>query len=187
MTRPLDATDLALLVELRERPGSSHTELARRVGIARGTVYSRLDRLEADGVITGYGPDLDAARAGLGVEAFATLEIKQGTHDETTERLAAIPEIVEIHTITGQGDLLCRIVARSNDHLHDVLLQMTAIPTVGRSSTQLALATSHRRSVVDVLTAVSDRPGSDRPGARYPERPPSRAARPPKSTRGEVL
>jgi DNA-binding Lrp family transcriptional regulator len=149
--RPLDATDLRLLDALRRRPHASHAELARLVGIARGTVYARLDRLEADGVVTGYGPDVDPVRAGFGVLAFTTLEIRQGSHDETTSALAAIPEIVELHTVTGPGDLVCRIVARSNDHLHDVLQRITALPSVTRSQSQLALATTHRRSVVEVL------------------------------------
>jgi DNA-binding Lrp family transcriptional regulator len=151
--RPLDATDLELLRAVRDSPRASHAELARVVDIARGTVYSRLDRLVDEGVITGFGPDVDAVGAGLGVLAFATLEISQGTHAATTKALAEIVEIVEIHTVTGAGDLLCRIVARSNDHLHDVLQRVTALPTVGRCATQLALATSHRRTIVDVLLA----------------------------------
>lgn len=122
------------------------------VGIARGTLYSRLDRLTEAGVITGYGPDVDARGAGFGVLAFCTLEIQQGTHDETVHALAAIPEMLEIHTVTGVGDLLCRIVARSNDDLHDILMRVTAVPTVLRSQTQLALATSHQRHVVDLFS-----------------------------------
>lgn len=154
MARPLDSTDLRLLAALRDDPRASHAVLARRVGIARGTVYSRLDRLVNEGVIVGYGPDIDAVSAGLGVLAFTTLEIRQGSHDATTAALATIVEVVEIHTITGHGDLLCRIVARSNDHLHDVLQRITAIATVARSETQLSLASVHRRPVVDVLVSA---------------------------------
>lgn len=149
--RELDDIDLRLLDALRRTPHASVTELAATVGIARGTVYSRIDRLERDGVVTGYGPDIDPARAGLSVHAFTVLEIAQGTHDETVAALAAIHEIVEIHTITGQGDLLCRIVARSNDHLHEVLQQIAKIDTVTRSQTQLALSTPHQRDVLDAL------------------------------------
>jgi len=154
MTRPLDRTDLGLLAALRSNPKASHAELARDVGIARGTVYSRLDRLEAEGVIAGYGPDIDATRAGLGVLAFTTLEISQGSHDETVRALAAIIEVIEVNTVTGSGDLLCRIVARSNDHLHDILQRVADVATVQRSQSQLALATAHRRSVIDVVLAT---------------------------------
>jgi DNA-binding Lrp family transcriptional regulator len=154
VSRPLDQTDLRLLAAMRAAPHASVTELAATVGIARGTVYSRLDRLRSEGVITGHGPDVDAVRAGLGVLAFTTLEIAQGSHDATTAALAVLPEVTEIHTVTGQGDLLLRIVARSNDHLHDVLQRIAAIETVGRSQTQLALSTPHRRADVDAVIAL---------------------------------
>lgn len=127
-------------------------DVARLAGVARGTAYSRLDRLEAEGVITGYGPDIDPGRAGYGVTAFCTLDILQGSHDKTTSALAAISEVIEVHTVTGVGDLLCRIIARSNDHLHEVLQQIAALPEVTRSQTQLALNTSHRRSVAEVVS-----------------------------------
>jgi len=76
------------------------------------------------------------------------------SHDSTIAALIDIHEIVEIHTITGQGDLLCRIVARSNDHLHEVLQQIAKIETVMRSQTQLALSTPHQRGVLDALLAL---------------------------------
>jgi DNA-binding Lrp family transcriptional regulator len=105
-------------------------------------------------VVTGYGPDIDAVRAGLTVLAFTVLEIAQGSHEATVAELADIHEIVEIHTITGQGDLLCRIVSASNDHLHEVLQRIAKIDTVTRSQTQLALSTPHQRGVLDALLTL---------------------------------
>ena len=156
MSRPLDGIDLRLLDALRRAPHAAVSELAAKVGIARGTVYSRVDRLEREGVIIGYGPDIDTVRAGLSVLAFTVLEIAQGSHEPTIKSLVDIHEIVEIHTITGQGDLLCRIVARSNDHLHEVLQQIAHIETVMRSQTQLALSTPHQRGVLDALLTLRD-------------------------------
>jgi DNA-binding Lrp family transcriptional regulator len=154
VNRPLDAIDLRLLDVLRRTPHAAVTELAGTVGIARGTVYSRIDRLEREGVVIGYGPDIDSVRAGLSVLAFTVLEIAQGSHDATVAALVEIHEIVEIHTITGQGDLLCRIVATSNDHLHEVLQRIAKIDTVTRSQTQLALSTPHQRGVLDALLSL---------------------------------
>ena len=156
VNRTLDAIDLRLLDALRRSPHAAVTELAGTVGIARGTVYSRIDRLEREGVVTGYGPDVDSVRAGLSVLAFTMLEIAQGSHDTTVAALTDIHQIVEIHTITGQGDLLCRIVATSNDHLHEVLQRIAKIDTVTRSQTQLALSTPHQRGVLDALLALRD-------------------------------
>lgn len=154
-TSPLDPIDQRLIGALREHPKASMKELARGVGVARGTIYSRLERLERLGVITGYGPDIDAGAAGYNVLAFCTLEIAQGSHTKTVTRLSAIPEIVEIHTITGAGDLLVRVLARSNDHLHDVLQTITALATVLRSQTQLALSSQKPRSVAEIVAAAN--------------------------------
>lgn len=151
MARPLDDTDRRLIVALDRDPHMSQVRLAEELGIARGTVASRLERLEREGVIVGYGPQLDATAAGFGVLAFCTLEIAQGTHADTTRAIAAIDEVVEIHTVTGPGDLLLRIVTRSNDHLHDVLQRIALIPSVRRSQSQLALDTSLSRSLTHLL------------------------------------
>ncbi len=154
--RLLDELDLSMIAVLRRRPRISMVDLARELDIARGTAYSRLDRLEAAGVITGHGPDVDPVRVGLDVLAFCTLEISQGSHDVTVAALAAIAQILEVHTVTGSGDLHCRVVARSNHHLHIVLQQIAAIPTVLRSQTQLALSTVYERTVADVLTGLGN-------------------------------
>ena len=152
MGRPLDDIDRRLIAALDADPRAGHARLARVLDVARGTVYSRLERLEREGVIIGYGPAIAPSAAGFDVLAFCTLEIAQGTHDDTTAAIRAIDEVIEIHTVTGPGDLLLRIVARSNDHLHDVLQQITHIPGVLRSQSQLALATSLSRSVVHLVT-----------------------------------
>jgi DNA-binding Lrp family transcriptional regulator len=109
--------------------------------VARGTVQARLDRMGERGVITGYGPDVDPAALGYGVTAFITLEIRQARgHDPVAAGLAAIPEILEVHTITGAGDMLCRVVARTNSDLQRVIDAIVAVAGVVRASTVIALA-----------------------------------------------
>jgi DNA-binding Lrp family transcriptional regulator len=152
MPKPLDEIDLRLIGTLRREPRASHAQLARAAGIARGTVYSRLERLERTGVITGYGPDIDAATAGLTVQAFCLLEIAQGSLAETEAELAGISNVLEVHTVTGAADMLCRIVARSNDQLHEILQQIASIESVRKSETLLSLSASVERSVADVIT-----------------------------------
>ena len=111
-------------------------------------------------MILGYGPDIDAAGAGFEVSAFITLEIEQGSHAKTTKGLAQITEILEIHTVTGDGDLLVRVLAATNHHLHEVVQRITAIPTVRRTTTQLALESTILRSTADLVAEMS--PGVER-------------------------
>ena len=114
-------------------------ELSRQLGLARNTVQARLERLTEAGAVTGFGPVLDLGAMGYGVLAYTTLEIAQGGEGEVIAGLSRIPEVLEVHKITGPGDLLCRIVARTNAHLHDVLEQVLATPGIRRTTTALAL------------------------------------------------
>ena len=147
----IDELDVRLIRLLRTSPNLPVVEMARRLDVARGTVQARLDRLTNTGVITGFGPDVDPARAGLGVLAFATLEIAQGSDDQIIGGLREIAEVLEVHAVTGPGDLHLRIVASSNDHLHDVLQRVLALPGITRTTTQLALHTPFERSVADLV------------------------------------
>lgn len=137
----IDALDTRLIGLLAAEPRIGVLEASRRLGVARGTVQARLDRLHARGVVTGYGPDVDPAALGHGVTAFVTLEIRQaGGHDPVAARLARIPEVLEVHTITGAGDMLCRVVARTNADLQRVVDAIVDVPGVMRTSTMIALA-----------------------------------------------
>jgi DNA-binding Lrp family transcriptional regulator len=135
----VDTLDGRLVRLLADEPRIGVMELSRRLGVARGTVQARLDRLQASGVIRGFGPEIDPAALGYGVTAFATLEIRQGRGRDVRRHLAAIPEVLEMHTITGAGDMLCRIVSRSNADLQHVIDRVVDSEHIVRTSTVIAL------------------------------------------------
>ena len=138
---PLDALDARLLLLLTDEPRLGVLECSRRLGVARGTVQARLDRLVRRGVLGGFPPALDLAEMGYGLTAFAILEIAQGRRQEVAERLRAIDEVCEVHATTGQGDLLVRMVARNNDDLQRVIDEVVGADGVQRTSTSIALST----------------------------------------------
>ncbi len=138
----IDELDSRLIELLSAEPRIGVLEASRRLKVARGTVQARLDRLQSRGVITGYGPDIDPVALGHGVTAFVTLELSQSSgRDQVAPTLARISEILEAHTITGPGDMLCRVVARTNADLQRVIDAIVAVPGVVRTSTVIALAT----------------------------------------------
>ena len=148
----VDHLDAALIELLAAEPRVGVLEASKRLRVARGTVQARLERLQGRGVITGYGPEVDPAALGYEVTAFVTLEIRQaGGHDPVAERLAAIPEVLEVHTITGAGDMLCRVVARSNADLQRVIDQVVDDAHVLRTSTLIALDTQVPHRVLPLL------------------------------------
>jgi DNA-binding Lrp family transcriptional regulator len=154
----VDHLDAALIELLAAEPRVGVLEASKRLRVARGTVQARLERLQDRGVITGYGPEVDPAALGYEVTAFVTLEIRQaGGHDPVAERLAEIPEVLEAHTITGAGDMLCRVVARSNADLQRVIDTIVSTQGVVRSATLISLATQVPYRVFPLVRVASGR------------------------------
>jgi DNA-binding Lrp family transcriptional regulator len=152
----IDELDVRLITLLAAEPRVGVLEASRRLGVARGTVQARLDRLTASGVITGFGPEVDPAALGYTVTAFVTLHIRQlGGHDPVAGLMAGIPEVLEVHTITGGDDMLCRVVARSNADLQRVIDRIVDVEGVVRTSSVIALDTP---VVYRVLPLVTDAP-----------------------------
>jgi len=136
----VDALDVDLIRALRQSPRAGVLELSRTLGVARGTVQARLDRLERSGVITGYGPDVDVEAAGFPVQAFVSLEIAQGALDEVAAELAALPAVLEAYATTGSSDVLCRLAASSHQDLQETLLALDRSATVARSTSVVVLS-----------------------------------------------
>ena len=155
----MDELDATLLHLLADEPRIGVLEASRRLGVARGTVQARLDKLAASGVISGWGPELEPEALGHPVTAFLTLEIRQGAgHESVARHLARIPEVLEAFTITGAGDMWARVVARSNADLQRVIDAVLSDVGIVRSSTVIALATQIPYRVLPLLDASVGRP-----------------------------
>ena len=169
----LDELDVALLAALRAQPRAGVLELSRTTGVARATVSARLQRMEEAGVVTGYGPDVDVAAAGFGVEAFVTLEIAQGAIEEVQRDLEAIPGLLEAHATTGSGDVLCRVAAGSHEGLQQLLVDLNRSPAVVRSTSVVALSRLVPFRTQPLLESEAT-PGAGRSSMRPPDGGPRR-------------
>jgi DNA-binding Lrp family transcriptional regulator len=144
MIRPdgIDPLDARLIALFTESPTVGVLGASRRLGVARGTVQARLDRLQARGIISSMGPQVDPVALGYPVTAFCTLEIRQRQgHAPVVAHLAAIPEVLEIHSTTGVGDLIVRVVARDNADLGRVIDEIIDDVHVLRANTSMCLVT----------------------------------------------
>jgi DNA-binding Lrp family transcriptional regulator len=161
-----DALDGRIIAQFAAEPRIGVLQVSRQLGVARGTVQARLDRLEAAGVITGWAPAVDSTALGFPVSAFATLEIAQGAgvtgstdvsggHEPVASHLRTIPEVLEAHTITGGADMMVRLVARSNADLQRVIDLVVAHPNVSRASTVIVLATEIPTRVLPLVESAT--------------------------------
>lgn len=150
----LDQLDVRLITLLSDRPQIGVLGASRELKVARGTVQARLDRLVARGVIASLAPTVDTAAMGYPVTAFCTLAIQQrGGYDPVLEHLRGIPQVLEVHTITGDGDLLVRVVARDNADLQHVIDRVVGTGLVTRTSTVIALAELLPRRTLPLVQA----------------------------------
>jgi DNA-binding Lrp family transcriptional regulator len=151
----IDALDGQIVQLFAAEPRIGVLQASRRLGVARGTVQARLDRLERTGVITSWAPAVDPSALGFPVSAFATLEIGQGRgHGPVAQHLRGIPEVLEAHTITGTADMMVRLVARSNADLQRVIDLVVSSRDVARASTVIVLASEIPPRVMPLLESL---------------------------------
>lgn len=137
----IDSLDARLISLLTEQPQIGVLGASRALGVARGTVQARLDRLLERGVVASLAPTVSPAALGYPVTAFCTLQIQQRKgRQAVVDHLSGVAEVLEVHTITGSGDLLVRVVARDNADLQRVIDQIVGTGLVVHASTTISLA-----------------------------------------------
>ncbi|HSU70001.1 MAG TPA: Lrp/AsnC family transcriptional regulator [Micrococcaceae bacterium] len=152
----VDVLDAKIVRLFNDVPRISVLEASRVLQVARATVQSRLERMIESGVIGSWVPQPDPARFGFPVVAFCSFTISQNLgHDAVVESLSAIPEILEIHTVSGGSDLMARIAARTNSDLQRVLDAVIATGTIQRSSSVLVLNTHFEGRTLPLLEAAA--------------------------------
>ena len=113
--------------------------LAQRLGLARGTVQSRLERMTASGALRPNSSRVLPAALGRGVAASVSAELDQSHLNEAIAALREIPEVLECHAPAGDTDLLIRVVATSPDDLYRVSEEIRLCPGIVRTSTSMFL------------------------------------------------
>jgi DNA-binding Lrp family transcriptional regulator len=153
----IDRLDADILELLTMHPRIGLVEVARRLGVARGTVQSRLSKLTERGAVAGFGPHVEPARMGYPVLAFVFLEIAQGRLAEAVKTLEAIPEVLEAYGTTGPRDLLCRVVARDNEHLQEIINAILHTTAIRRSTSYIAMSRQIAPRALPLVRAAAAR------------------------------
>jgi len=152
----IDELDARLILELIDDPRIGVMELARRLGVARGTAQARLTKLLDSGTVR-LTVDLDFPSLGFPVAGFTTLEISQGRIEEVAGPLRDIPEVLEVHSVAGPGDVLVHLVASSNPDLFRIIEQALQSPAVQRTSTAISLVEHVPRRVKPFVSELRSR------------------------------
>ena len=137
----LDATDRDLLAALLEDARISQRGLAKRVGVAQGTITNRLRRLEGMGVIKGYTVLLDAESIGWTMTVITGLTIQKGSMIDVQQQIAADPSVFSVYDVTGDYDSMVLARVRGRKDLDDLTKTVFTLQGVQRSFTQVVLNT----------------------------------------------
>lgn len=138
-TMTIDRLDARIIATLRRHPRVGLLEVARQLGVARGTVQARLAKLEARGVVTGHGPEVEPAAMGYPISAFLLIELAQGELADAVAVMEATPEVLEADAISGPQDLICRVVARDTAHLQQIVNALLATHAIRRCTSYIVL------------------------------------------------
>jgi Lrp/AsnC family leucine-responsive transcriptional regulator len=143
MLDELDAIDRRLLELLQKDGRISNADLARTVKMAPSAVFERVRRLERDGVIRGYGAQLDPRALERPLLAFVLVRTDERTGEQTAGAgLAAAPEVLEVHHVAGQDSYLVKVRVRDPEALGRLLRErFGAIPGVRSTMSTIALET----------------------------------------------
>ena len=135
----IDDIDARLLRALADNPRGTALALADAAGLSRNTVQARLARLTERGVLTSFERRIDPAALGYPLTAYVTVTVVQRLLTPVADALAAVPEVLEVLGLTGEGDLLVQAVARDADDLYRIAGRLLAIEGVERTTTSLVM------------------------------------------------
>ncbi|MFC6357290.1 Lrp/AsnC family transcriptional regulator [Luethyella okanaganae] len=135
----LDATDIQLLLALSEDPRSTFVALAERLGLSRNTVQAHMAKLERTNVFQSFDRRLNPVPLGYPLTAFVSVHVQQKKLGAIVEELVAIPEIIQAHGLSGQSDLLVRVVCTDAEDLFRIDALILACDGVERTETSLAM------------------------------------------------
>lgn len=153
-----DAIDLLILDALIRHPDATNVAIAEETGLARNTVRARLARYADEGTLRPFDHRIDPAFLGYPLRAYVVTKVTQRKLAAVGEALSAIPEVLEVHGLTGVTDLLIHVVARDADDLYRIAGRILGIDGVKRTATGFAMQelVSYR---IGQLNRPSDAPG----------------------------
>ena len=132
----IDNIDLKILNILSKNAKMAYTEVAKKVFVSGGTVHVRMRKLEKTGVVRGTKLDIDYGKLGYNISSYMGIYLEKSfLYKETVKFLRKIPEIVEIHAITGQYTIFIKIICKDTSHFRNLLDTVHKVKGITRTET----------------------------------------------------
>lgn len=137
----LDDIDRQLIAALQINARESVAVLARRLGIARTTVTSRIARLEKSKIITGYGVRLGQRVLDGGLQAYVGITLQPRSGKEVLRRLSGMAEVQQLCAVSGEFDYVAWLRVDSPERLDQLLDEIGSFDGVEKTTTSIILST----------------------------------------------
>ena len=144
----LDSVDRAIVEALCEDGRMSQRQLAQKLKVAQGTITNRLRRLEADGVISGYAPKLNADSVGWGMTVMAGLCIEKGKIMDVQKHISSDNRVFAVYDVTGDWDSMVLARVKNREDLDDLTKTVFTLDGISRSYTHVVLNTVKESGVI---------------------------------------
>ena len=138
---PMDDLDRRLIALLRDDARSSIASLAKKLGVARGTVQNRLARLEEEGIIVGYTVRLKPQAEQHGIRAVMTIAVEGNRTQSVLRALRGDPAVAALHTTNGRWDFVAELRAEDLQEFDRIISRISLLEGVSQSETNLLLTT----------------------------------------------
>ena len=148
--------DWQIISILQEDGKTTYGELAKRVGLSQAAAHERVKKLEARGVIKVYRAVVDADALGYGVVAFVFVDNAAFDIPNFTQRLQAIPNVLECHAVAGEWAYLLKIRAESTSDLERVLHLIRTVDGVNRTQSVIGLSTAFETTTLPMPVVEDD-------------------------------
>ncbi len=151
--RKIDDLDLKILNILQDDGKVSNAEIARKVGKAPSAVLERVRKLRRNGIIQGYECIVDHKVLGRGLTAFTAIRVEEGVGaTEVGERLAELPEVLEVHYTAGRDSYLVKVRVQDTEALQATLAKFGTIAAVRDTNSTIVLTTVKESRVIPLPT-----------------------------------
>lgn len=143
MKRRIDINhkDLKILAILQGNGRASYAEIAKELGMSEAAVYSRIQKLLKNHVIKKIQAILNPEKLGYGVTAFVSVTAQPAKYTKVLEDLSKLPEILELHDVTGQHYCLVKVRTKDKEELARILDRIGALDGVTSTETRIVLRT----------------------------------------------
>lgn len=135
-----DDLDQSLVALLRKDGRASLAKLSKKLGVSRGTVQNRLEKLQASGVVLGFTVRVRENSGQDSIRAMMTIEVVGRSASQVIRELRGIPELVTLHTTNGAWDLVAEIQTSSLSEFDRVLRDVRMVEGVLNSETSILLS-----------------------------------------------